>query len=388
MLLDFGLAAEQDEDGQHRSTEEHLVGTAAYMAPEQAAEPAGLAGERLVQRGGDAFRGPDGPAAIPGRHAQGADGEAAARAPAACRAGTGRARGPERAMRRAPAATARGPSVRDGKSCGGWGLSDASEIAGRTGPPVQLPHPLRPRAMADHVSSAASGIGTHCDAALADMRLGRPVAVYLHGLVGGRKDGAAPELPGRTDRAGRRRGPGGPLLRARVGPVQGARQPDRLPWAATSGGCRRAEVAAFLPRDVGSLARVFPCLRRVEAVAQARRRGFETPDPQELRRRAFAALRELLARLGDRKPLILAIDDLQWGDVDSAALLVELLRPPDAPVLLFLATYRSEDRVTSPLLQALFRRPRSWRGTPLEDQGAEPRTGRRLSRACSGTAGA
>ena len=114
------------------------------------------------------------------------------------------------------------------------------------------------------------------------------------------------------------------------------------------------EAETFLPREISALAQVFPVLRRVPAVAQAAAvREGDQLDKRGVRRRAFAVLRQLLRRIGQFRPLVLLIDDMQWGDPDSVELLASLFEPPEVPQMLLILAYRDEDWANSPVLRGV-----------------------------------
>ncbi|WP_145348627.1 serine/threonine-protein kinase [Rosistilla ulvae] len=113
------------------------------------------------------------------------------------------------------------------------------------------------------------------------------------------------------------------------------------------------QVASMLPRNIASLCRIFPTLNRVEAIARSPRHDSRQREAQEQRRIAFEALRDLLHAIGQRSPLILHVDDMQWGDIDSAASLSELVSGPNPPRLMLLLSYRSENAENNPCLQTL-----------------------------------
>ncbi|HEY0465140.1 MAG TPA: protein kinase, partial [Polyangiaceae bacterium] len=114
-----------------------------------------------------------------------------------------------------------------------------------------------------------------------------------------------------------------------------------------------ADAALLVPRDIHELIRIFPVLSRVEVVARAQGRPDDAADPNELRRRAFGALRQLFLRIADQVRVVLFVDDLQWTDNDSVRLLIDLLSPPEPPPLLFIGTYRAEEVGTSGPLSGL-----------------------------------
>jgi hypothetical protein len=116
---------------------------------------------------------------------------------------------------------------------------------------------------------------------------------------------------------------------------------------------RNIEVARLLPRDAGILAKLFPVLMGVDEIRRAPQPALDHLDSLTVRRRAAEALRDVLCALTLRAPLVLFIDDVQWGDADSAAILQQVLRQPDGPQMLVVAACRSEDASSAVLVKSL-----------------------------------
>jgi serine/threonine protein kinase len=101
------------------------------------------------------------------------------------------------------------------------------------------------------------------------------------------------------------------------------------------------EALRLAPRNASLLTRVFPVLAYVYRFGSDPWSNRKVEDLQELRTLAFKALRELFAHLADLYPVVLIIDDLQWADEDSLRLLRAVLQQPEAPTLCLLTTLRT-----------------------------------------------
>jgi serine/threonine protein kinase len=106
------------------------------------------------------------------------------------------------------------------------------------------------------------------------------------------------------------------------------------------------ERSGTLSGDVRALARLFPVLSSAADSTAPEPAGV---DPHAVRRRAFSALHALLAELCRRGPLVICIEDVHWGDRDSVGLLLEALRAPIALVL----TYEDGAAGVSPFLDEM-----------------------------------
>jgi tRNA A-37 threonylcarbamoyl transferase component Bud32 len=117
-------------------------------------------------------------------------------------------------------------------------------------------------------------------------------------------------------------------------------------------GLSTSELAQVLPRGAAYLSEIFPVLRRLDQLEHARDWLPKVQDATELRKRAFAGFCELLTRLTLRQPVVAFIDDLQWADHDSLALLQTLMRNTGVPGLMLIATCRpilQEDALAAPM---------------------------------------
>src|SRR5690606_23046332 len=120
------------------------------------------------------------------------------------------------------------------------------------------------------------------------------------------------------------------------------------------------EVPEFVTQsDARSLLLLFPELAFAPGFPNLERRHSLPMSAPAARQSAYQALARVLRRISECELLVCLIDDMQWGDIDSAHLLREVFCGGDSPACLLVVVYRSEARTTSECLRELFDGPLS-----------------------------
>jgi serine/threonine protein kinase len=340
VLLDFGLTADLEASGRHRTTDRQIVGTVAHMSPEQAAGLSITRASDWYSVGVMLYETLTGrlPFIGPSQEVIVAKQTETPESPATLVEGL-----PEDLVQLCVDLLDRDSTKRPA------GREVIARLTGQVPESLDQPEPSRPLPLigrARHLQVL--------DSVFVSLSRGRTQSIFVFGRTG---TGKTTLIRSFLDGLG---------SQEEAVVVSGrCYERESVPYKALDSlidalarhlkGLSRRKVAKLLPPDAAYLARVFPVMQGVEPVAAARRGAPELPDQQEIRRRAFAGLRELLTRLAEKAPLVLAIDDLQWGDVDSAILLSELLCSPQSPILLFVGIFRSEDAESCPFLAELRR---------------------------------
>lgn len=121
------------------------------------------------------------------------------------------------------------------------------------------------------------------------------------------------------------------------------------------------DLERLLPGRARALAIAFPVLDDLIPLFDAALPS----DPLELQRAASDAFRELIVRLGQRRRVVLFIDDLHWCSDETTRLLLHLLQAPPSSGFAIVSTYRSEmlDHAASlaRLIHDAGRRDEAWR---------------------------
>ena len=366
VILDFGIATAAGRSDTLQTAEHGFPGTIEYMSPEQCSGAASVPASDWYAVGVLLYESLTGRLPFPGTGFASLIERMAADPPRADAVAPG---APSDLAELCAALLARAPEARptDEQLLDRMGLSLSDGVLDAHGRPAEG---VRLVGRAPHL--AALG------AAFAEAAGGHTVSVCVHGPSGIGKTAVVREFT--DDLEHRRRA----LVLAGRCFVR-----ESVPYKALDGvidmlsrvlrSAPPESVADALPADTAALVRVFPVLRRVEAVERFAADELQISDHRELRRRAFAAFRDLLGALARRRPVVIHIDDLQWADRDSADVLDDLLRASGVPLLIVLS-FRSEDVEAVPLLGRLLARTSNGDRRALAIGPLAPREAERYAR--------